>query len=523
MDGSVASPSARDFDDDTSSVLIAERNDRSSIISDEAEARAKIMKFFNKKAAARGGPTSRDLKVEADKSYESANYTAALELYTKAIALQKEDGASQTKFLYGNRSAAYFMAGRFKECMEDCLVVFQMEPSNYKLLLRAALSAISMGDIERAVSILEIVPPKERESQEQLSVRYAEYKSALELYNKAESAFGTSEGDEMYRMLVAQFPTIVPFRERFAESLFRRKQYLRAVETLEVVSAKARPPKLLHLMANCLYLSGFEHFERARKCLEEVSQFDDDCRKLLNEINRVDDAKQKGNNNFSSKRFKESVEHYTAAINMAPNNLSILRILYCNRAAAYKEIGSYREGVEDCTRAIEIAPDFFKAYARRARCHINLGDNFAAVRDFKKALSLEKGDRELEKELRHAEAALSKEGEKEKDFYYQLGLTKTCSERDIKVKYRELSLRWHPDKCVGLDTLEKERAEHKFKIISEAYATLSDPAKRREYDWKQDRERLSRPAGFGFSGGFGAASGDQYRGNRYRARGGDTW
>ncbi len=64
------------------------------------------------------------------------------------------------------------------------------------------------------------------------------------------------------------------------------------------------------------------------------------------------------------------------------------------------------------------------------------------------------------------------------DNYYKiLGIDKTASAADIKKAYRKLALKYHPDKTEGDKTLED-----KFKRISEAYAVLSDPEKRNQYD-----------------------------------------
>ena len=52
------------------------------------------------------------------------------------------------------------------------------------------------------------------------------------------------------------------------------------------------------------------------------------------------------------------------------------------------------------------------------------------------------------------------------------------SPRKIKKAYRKLALKYHPDKVKG----DKSQAEEKFKQISEAYAVLSNPEKRKEYD-----------------------------------------
>ncbi|MFW2368383.1 MAG: DnaJ C-terminal domain-containing protein [Desulforhopalus sp.] len=63
------------------------------------------------------------------------------------------------------------------------------------------------------------------------------------------------------------------------------------------------------------------------------------------------------------------------------------------------------------------------------------------------------------------------------DYYETLGVKKGTSETDIKKAYRKLALKFHPDKNKGDKT-----AEAKFKQISEAYAVLSDPEKKKQYD-----------------------------------------
>jgi curved DNA-binding protein len=63
------------------------------------------------------------------------------------------------------------------------------------------------------------------------------------------------------------------------------------------------------------------------------------------------------------------------------------------------------------------------------------------------------------------------------DYYNILGISKTASDAEIKKAYRKLAMKYHPDKNKGDKALED-----KFKKISEAYAVLSDPEKRKQYD-----------------------------------------
>jgi len=66
----------------------------------------------------------------------------------------------------------------------------------------------------------------------------------------------------------------------------------------------------------------------------------------------------------------------------------------------------------------------------------------------------------------------------ELDYYQVLGVGREASPEEIKKAYRKLALKYHPDKAKG----DKKQAEEKFKQISEAYAVLSNPDKRKEYD-----------------------------------------
>lgn len=105
----------------------------------------------------------------------------------------------------------------------------------------------------------------------------------------------------------------------------------------------------------------------------------------------------------------------------------------------------------------------------------------ASVVDYKAALEQAKFEdsvaevRSLQTELKKAEAALKRS--KTKDYYKILGVSRDCSDIEIKKAYRKESLVHHPDK--GGD-------EEKFKLVNEAFSVLSDPQRRQRYDMGEE-------------------------------------
>jgi len=90
-----------------------------------------------------------------------------------------------------------------------------------------------------------------------------------------------------------------------------------------------------------------------------------------------------------------------------------------------------------------------------------------------------------------------------RDYYETLGVTRSCTEIELKAAFRKLAMQHHPDRNPG-----DKNCEHKFKEINEAYDVLKDGDKRAAYD--RFGHAAFEHGGMGGMHGFGADFGTTF-------------
>ncbi|XP_019426030.1 PREDICTED: uncharacterized protein LOC109334616 isoform X1 [Lupinus angustifolius] len=304
------------------------------------------------------------------------------------------------------------------------------------------------------------------------------------------------------------------------------------------------------LISKCYFHLG--KLEASLKVLEKLQQVvsvNDRCvignvgdpLSLAATIRELLDHKNAGNENFKLGKYKEAVENYTVALSSNIKSRPFAAICFCNRAAAHQALGQIADSIADCSMAMAISRNYAKAISRRATLHEKVRDYEQAACDLRKLISVfeSQSDEKAKpsdspsgsngvKESRQAhQRLLSVEDQAKKktllDFYLILGTKPADTASDIKKAYHKAALRHHPDKAgqwlprsevgdEGKVWKEISQEVHKdadrlFKMIGEAYAVLSDPAKRSEYDLEEEIKKASQSS----QGGTCRRSSDFYR------------
>ncbi|KAL2623630.1 hypothetical protein R1flu_003835 [Riccia fluitans] len=231
-----------------------------------------------------------------------------------------------------------------------------------------------------------------------------------------------------------------------------------------------------------------------------------------------------GNEAFQAGKYTEAKEHYTAALACIGDSLPFFAVCFYNRAAAFQALRHVTDAIADCSQAIILEPMYTEAISKRAILYEKVRDyaqcclDLQRLRTFLENQKLQvrigqstPGRLNRTEDLRQVQAWLAKaKAEMRKDYpldYYMiLGLEHRCTSADIKKAYKKAALKHHPDK-VGqfiskgeggvhvrrwkeISNEVQREADGLFKSIGQAYAVLSDPQERSDYDRKEDSRKL---------------------------------
>ncbi|CAN1158302.1 DnaJ homolog subfamily C member 7 [Linum perenne] len=520
-------------------------------------------------------------RLRGNQAYKTGDLMRAEDCYTQGLSCIPKTEKSRCclralMLCYSNRAATRMSMGRMRDALEDCKTSSGIDPNFLRVQLRAASCYLALGEVENASDFFKkclqlgndvCVDRKiEIEASEGLQkaqkVMECMQQSAELLERKTQDDAGTAVE------VISEALLISPFADKLVEikakGLFTLRRYEEVILLCEQTfdSAKKNSPAVpadydpMHADTSELkwdasfrlwrcrltFMSYFYlgRLEDAINSLEKHVEPNSDsgCQSkcdssyleslipLASTTRELLQHKVAGNEAFQRGKHSEAIEHYTAVLSRNVESRPFAAICFCNRAAAYKELGQVTDAIADCSLAIALDGNYLKAISRRATLYEMIRDYGLAAHDLERLVSAltrqaedksnqlgqADGSTNLLNDVRQARLRLSNmEEEDRKDTplnaYLILGVEPCASAAEIKKAYRKAALRHHPDKAGqslargdnGDDGLWKEigdevhkDADRLFKMIGEAYAVLSDPAKRSQYDLEEEMRNAQK-------------------------------
>ncbi|ENN78715.1 dnaJ homolog subfamily C member 7 [Dendroctonus ponderosae] len=421
-------------------------------------------------------------KENGNQLFKIKQYQSALQLYSEAINLCPETAA-----YYGNRAACYMMLNRHRDALEDARRSVQIDPTFVKGYVRIAKCGIALGDLVTAENAA-----KQADSLQLGSVTN-EMKSIQKIKQFEADALKAKDAKDYRKMVFCmdrcldEASTCEKFKLIKAECLAYLGRYQEAQEIAnDILHVNKGSADAIYVRGLCLYYEdsidkAFNHFQQVLRLAPGHTRAMEQYKraKLLKK------KKEEGNEAFKLCKFHDAVKLYTEALEIDPLNKKTNAKLFFNRATALSRLTKIKDAILDCSSALRLDDTYLKALLRRAKCYMDIGEFEDAVKDYEKALKMDKS-RENKRLLQEAKLALKKS--KRKDYYKILGVEKNANEDEIKKAYRKRALIHHPDRHANATDAEKKEQEKKFKELGEAYGILSDPKKKARYDSGQDMD-----------------------------------
>ncbi|PWA86756.1 heat shock protein [Artemisia annua] len=454
---------------------------------------------------------------------------------------------------YSNRAATRLSLGKMKDALKDCLMAAAIDPKFLKVQVRAAHCYLAIGEVEKAT--LQYMKCLQSGSDvcmdRKLLVEASEglekaQKVTESLKQYAELPRRTANDLECALRVIDEALQISSYSEQLlqtkADTLIMLRRYEQVIQMCEqtLSHAETETPTSSSSWRSSLIVKSYFLLGKLEEAHEFIKKHEssghiadrlesmslDSVIPLTDTIRELLSRKGAGNEAYKSGKYAEAVEHYTSALSCSVESRPFAAICFCNRAAAYRALGQIADAIADCSLAIALDPNYLKAISRRASLYEMIRDYGQAAIDLRRFVSLLTSQMEEKRilsgvsdkssgvnELRqnqHKLYNIEEESRKEipLNMYLILGVESTAVASEIKKAYRKAALKHHPDKAAllvsrsdnGDDGLWNEIAENArkdadrlFKMIGEAYAVLSDPSKRSQYDMDEEmRNEIKR-------------------------------
>jgi DnaJ family protein C protein 3 len=418
------------------------------------------------------------LRSRGEEALSLRKFDEALKLYKKAAELEPENDVNHFAL-----SRVHNRMLKYADALSAVTKAVELAPSNSNYRIQKAKLLKSLGQCDRAVVEYNEIQDK---SSDELVRLVADAMDCEKTIREAEQAME----QENYPMAVQLFQAAMQHVDQASDLMFFKA--LAMYETADYYGVISDTAQILkhhpqHLEAYRLrgqaYTRLGEH-DTAIQHFRKALQFDPEhkgCKDGHKFVKSIEKKRKKGDDAYSTGNYQEAIKYFWQAINIDETHRAFAISTILKIIQAHSKLGEHAKAVQVAEQLIEEQETTEHLWA--------LGDALTTAEKFDEALRVfQKAAEDLEGEQKQRahqkiqEAQVALKQSKEKNYYKILGLPRTADSKEIKKAYRELALKWHPDK--NLDN--KEEAGTKFQDIAEAYEVLSSAELKAKYDRGED-------------------------------------
>jgi len=410
-------------------------------------------------------------------------YDEAARYYKQAIDLEPDVAANHYK-LFRVRNRQH----KLVDALKDLSKAVELEPNNTDYRKGKARLLVSLGQCDQAVEDYVYLDRQAQASSDgSVQVDWENGKNEAYQCRQEVEAAQKSYASGDWKASVHYFNAALAHMEQASDLLFMKAQaefnvgdfYGTISDTGKILKTHSNHIEAYQLRGEAYFRLGehdtaVTHFREGLKLDPEHKG----CKAGHKAIKAIQKKEKRAEDALKAGSHKEAIGHWLSAIDLDPTHSAFIGPTLLKIVQSHSAIGEHEEAINAANKHIEMGESLDGLFA--------LGDaNLAAekfqeaVNVFRQAMEFEPNDRERECQERLQKAEIALKQSKEKNYYKILGVPRTARDKDIKKVYRELALRWHPDK---VDPEAKDEAEKKFQDISEAYEVLSDKEMRAKYD-----------------------------------------
>ncbi|GKY97260.1 hypothetical protein MPSEU_000684400 [Mayamaea pseudoterrestris] len=411
------------------------------------------------------------LRSGSDEAMASGGSDKAISMLKRAIQLEPDNAINYHKL--------YKILSRRRNYMDALDAITQAATLDKAHASTKAKLLVQLGQCDRAVAEYQSQQTNESDHDYQ---RALECQSVIQRANEAYTQQRYAEAAALYDAAL-QFVDLVASDLIWprAQSLYYSSDYYGCIsETGKLLKQHSNHVEAYYLRGSAFYQLGdlqnaAIHYRQGLKLDPEHK----DCKQGHKLIKSIEKKLKKADEANDKRDFAGAAEHLQAAIDIDPGNRMLHRPNMLRLAKAYSNAEQHAQALAVIEQYLEEEETIEGIYAL-GQAQQDAGQWEVAVHTFHRAVEFavdETQKKEAQEKLQQARVALKQS--KEKNYYKILKVSRSATQKEIKKAYRELALRWHPDKVSAED---KEQADSMFQDIGEAYEVLSDEELRAKFD-----------------------------------------